>query len=250
MRLRTRDAGAPRAAGALCMCHPRRAAACATWSPPAPRASRLRARRRTATACCCALRAKRRRAPARAPLPRLPCPLLHCAGPEEAQTCPTANGVLSALCQAFCKCEEHTMVSLRRPSGCRCRVGAHSCRCLCAALGSWADGLVASAVPPVRKQAVRASRISGSHSRSGTQANDWCRQLQHSQQQTLAVAGRDPLMQSRDAAAFDLEAGSSQGAPSEGAPALDAAAAAAGGGKPAVRAACASIQHGSPYMDV
>ena len=67
------------------------------------------------------------------------------------------------------------------------------------------------------------------------QADDWYRQLLRSQQQTLAVAGRDALSHSADAAAFDSEAGSSLGAPSEGgaAPAADAlaAGAAAGGEK-------------------
>lgn len=71
------------------------------------------------------------------------------------------------------------------------------------------------------------------------QAEDWYRQLLRSQQQTLAVAGRDPLSHSADAAAFESDAGSSLGAPSEGgaAPAAGAtaAAAAAGGEKAPVR---------------
>ncbi len=87
-----------------------------------------------------------------------------------------------------------------------CGEGAHSCRCL-GVMGRCYH--VAPAVPPVRRLAVCASRGSSPHSLPDVQANDWCRQLQHSQQQTLAVAGRDPLMQSRDAAAFDSEAGSS-----------------------------------------
>lgn len=71
----------------------------------------------------------------------------------------------------------------------------------------------------------------------GVQAEDWYRQLQRSQQQTMAVAGHDALSHSLDAAAFDSEAGSSLGAPSEGAPArgADASLSPADQGKPPVR---------------
>ncbi|KAK9834254.1 hypothetical protein WJX81_000411 [Elliptochloris bilobata] len=89
------------------------------------------------------------------------------------------------------------------------------------------------AVCPEGTETARAAQDKGSlllRFASRTEAEDWHRQLLRSQQQTLAVAGRDPLSHSADAAAFESETGSSLGAASDGGGAPDAGASAAAGG--------------------